>query len=378
MAVSDGWYPLDLAEDAFLTSSGHLEVPLSGEESLEKFRLFLGSENQSNNQNWIPESRTLTSGNRTLRTYAPEMFEMIEQLQQIAARDVTLLLIGETGTGKTTLAEIVHELSDRCHEPVHQVACGALPKDLIESELFGHVRGAFTSADADKVGRFEAAGRGTVLLDEIDVLGEKEQVKLLRVIETGRFEPVGSTETRESQARLIAASNVNLESLTEQKRFRSDLYYRLNVLQFVLLPLRQRVVDIVPLSIQFIRECCQRHGITVRKVSVSFLKCLQGYHWPGNLRELKNQIQRSVLFCKDKELHCADLSPEIRLASSGCEIVDQLDSTPKSLAERLAISERRILETELRRNNDSRTATAKSLGISRVGLYKKLRRHGIM
>jgi transcriptional regulator with PAS, ATPase and Fis domain len=307
------------------------------------------------------------------------MFSMLETLEHISTHDVTLLFIGETGTGKTYLATLVHELSGRRNGRFLTTACGALPPDLIESELFGHVRGAFTSADRTKIGRFEAAEGGTLLLDEIDVLGAKEQVKLLRVIETGEYEPVGSAETKSSNVRLIVASNVDLKGLTEKDKFRSDLYYRLNVLEFHLLPLRERPMDLVPLAMEFLDESCDEHSIAVERVDVHFLRLLKHYHWPGNLRELKNQMRRAVLFSKN-HLVTADVLSQALLSvphdGTNGSSTSQLPGW--NLNERMAQSEKEILEETLRAHNNNRTATARALGISRVGLYKKMRRFGLL
>ena len=200
------------------------------------------------------ESETVLHGiTRKFETNTPQLRRMLADLEVAAQHDVTVLLIGETGSGKTFLANLIHEVSPRRNEAFLHVACGALPNELIESELFGHVKGAFTSAHADKEGKFLAAGRGTILLDEIDVLGPEQQVKLLRVIETGEFEPVGSNRTYKSQARLVVASNLDLKPLVEKGRFRPDLYYRLNMLKFELLPLRERKPDIGPLARKFIQ-----------------------------------------------------------------------------------------------------------------------------
>lgn len=324
-----------------------------------------------------PLHAAVQGGDLSFRTYTPELFSLLEQLLRVARHDVTLLFVGETGTGKTTLAQLVHQLSPRSAEPFQNVACGALPPDLIESELFGHLRGAFTSAERSKIGRFEAAGGGTLLLDEIDVLGPKEQAKLLKVIETGEFEPVGSTETRRCRARLIVASNVDLDLLAQQNRFRSDLYYRLNVLQFGLPPLRQRPNDVIPLAMQFIDEACRTHGIEIAQVHHQFLHQVGRYRWPGNLRELKNQMQRSVLFSQDGRLRPSELSPSLIPAGPPTSGPRHHAGQSASLAERVALSEREILEQALRANGYQRTATAKALGISRVGLYKKMRRLGL-
>lgn len=372
-------YPRQLASLLNLMTTAVLRYPFSPQQ-IEADLGFLSERNRPRAGRRIPECRTIDADGASLSTRTPEMFAMLDQLIRVAAHNVTLLLVGETGSGKTTLARLIHLLSPRRDKPFHNVACGALPRDLIESELFGHVRGAFTGAERSKVGRFEATGHGTLLLDEIDILGPKEQGKLLKVIETGEFELVGSTETRVSHGRLVVASNLDLETLTENGQFRSDLYYRLNVLEFRLPPLRERPLDIVPLAMRFIDECVTQHGVEVDKVSIDFLEAIQRYHWPGNLRELKNHMQRAVLLCTDASLTVNDLSPAVIEAQFRKE-EKQPSARPDtewSLADRVARSERQILEEALAANGYKRAATAKALGLSRVGLYKKMRKFGMV
>ena len=256
--------------------------------------------------------KELHGNSRSLVTFTPEMFEMMDEVTVAAKHDVTVLLIGETGCGKTYLARLVHELSNRCDERLCTVACGALPPDLIESELFGYVKGAFTGADRDKEGKFAAAGPGTLLLDEIDVLSLDQQAKLLRVIETGEYEPVGSNETEMSQARLIVASNYNLEDLVHAGTFRTDLYYRLNILKFQLLPLRDRPWDVEFLARKFALDHSRTHSIPLREIDSAFLDALRRYHWPGNIREMENVIRRAVLYCQNGVLTSNDLPNSIR------------------------------------------------------------------
>ncbi len=374
--------------------------------------------------------KELHGNSRSLVTFTPEMFEMMDEVTVAAKHDVTVLLIGETGCGKTYLARLIHELSDRRDERLCTVACGALPPDLIESELFGYVRGAFTGADRDKEGKFAAAGPGTLLLDEIDVLSLDQQAKLLRVIETGEYEPVGSNDTEISQARLIVASNYNLEDLVHTGMFRTDLYYRLNILKFHLLPLRDRPWDVEFLARKFALDHSRTHSIPLREIDPAFLDALRRYHWPGNIREMENVIRRAVLYCQNGALRPNDLPSSLRdtvapgkwsvpgdfhngfhanrgpvaepqrntnefmprqteshavgiantptdpaknLAGDG-----SLNGQPVTLEARVDMVEQRIIEDCLRRNNHRRKETAAELGISRVTLYNKMKKFGLM
>lgn len=317
-----------------------------------------------------------------MKTETPQLKEILVDLEVAASHDVTILLIGETGTGKTHLSNLIHESSPRQGEPFITVACGALPSELIESELFGHVKGAFTSAHADKEGKFIAAGRGTILLDEIDVLGLEQQVKLLRVIETGQFEPVGSNQTFTSQARLVVASNLDLEPLVEAGKFRPDLYYRLNMLKFEIPPLRDRKPDIRSLTELFINKMSSKHGIQIKSIEPEVFIAIGEYPWPGNVRELENVIQRAVIFCKDGILKASHLPKHILDGQSG-PVNDPTVDLPrnenqkKKLGDKIALTERDIIDQALFRNNYSRTNTARDLGISRVTLYNKMKKYGI-
>lgn len=332
---------------------------------------------------------TLAGITRRFETSCPKLTQMLRDLEVAARHDVTILLIGETGAGKTFLSRLIHEVSPRRHEPFLPVACGALPNDLIESELFGHAKGAFTSAHADKEGKFLAARRGSLLLDEIDVLGLEQQVKLLRVIETGEFEPVGSNQTMHCEARLIVASNLQLQPLVEQNRFRPDLYYRLNMLKFEIPPLRQRRMDIMPLAKRFVRQFAIKHGVTISEIDSSLFQALVGYPWPGNVRELEHVIQRAVIYCRDGILTAAHLPSHIVQGKAGPTNDPSVDlgmgarpaapvaAVEHSLGGQIALTEREIIEQTLFRNSFSRTRTAKELGISRVTLYNKMKRYGI-
>lgn len=329
--------------------------------------------------------RALIGQTRSLVTLSAEQFPMIEQLRVAARHHVTVLLIGETGSGKTHLARLIHELSPRREAKFCPVACGALPSDLIESELFGHVKGAFTGADRTHEGKFAAAGAGTLLLDEIDVLPVEHQAKLLRVIETGEYEPVGSNDTRRTDARLIVASNRPLEQLTQAGAFRLDLYYRLNVLQFPLPPLRQRKADIPYLVRQFALAHGRTHGVEIRDVQPEFFAALAQHDWPGNIRELENVVRRAVLYCRQGLLTAADLPPDFGAARPGAKETTAAatpgaacEDAAGTLDEQMAPYERRVIEQSLARHRGHRGETARQLGVSRVTLYNKMRRLGLL
>jgi transcriptional regulator with PAS, ATPase and Fis domain len=309
---------------------------------------------------------------------------MLDDLAVAAAHDITILLIGETGSGKTYLSRLIHDVSPRSSLPFLHVACGALPRELIESELFGHVKGAFTGAHADKDGKFVAAGGGTILLDEIDVLGPEQQVKLLRVIETREFEPVGSNRTLRSQSRLVVASNLELQPLVESGRFRPDLYYRLNMLKFEVPPLRKRRVDIVPLAKRFIGRFAAQHGVSVQRVDHALYDALLQYPWPGNVRELEHVIQRSVIYCRDGVLTPEQLPPHVVSGEAGpvndpsVRLGSVALERDQSLEAQVALTEKDLIVAALSRNGFSRTHTARELGISRVTLYNKMKRYALL
>jgi two-component system response regulator HydG len=315
--------------------------------------------------------------------FPAEFQQLREQLSRVVPQDTTLLLTGETGTGKTRLARMVHELSPRRDEPFLVVDCGALSVSLIESELFGHVRGAFTGADRDRAGKLAAAGKGTLLLDEINALPLPLQAKLLRAVDERVFEPVGANKVQLLRARLVVASNSPLESEVSGGRFRADLYYRLNVISFYLPPLRERRAAVAALARKFLEEFAARNRPDLREISAPALSALESYHWPGNLRELRNVVERAAALCPGPDLLVSDLPEPIR--SQAPELSTSPESFPTSsenpdtssptLAQTKAQAEVLRITEVLRKNGNNRLRAAAELGISRMGLYKKLHKY---
>jgi DNA-binding NtrC family response regulator len=309
---------------------------------------------------------------------------MMEQVRRAAAQDTTILLGGETGTGKTRLARLIHELSPRRAEPFLVINCGALATELIESEMFGHVKGAFTGADQARAGKFAAAGRGTLLLDDIDALPVALQAKLLRAVEERVFELVGCNNPLPVQARIIAASNRRLEREVEAGRFRADLYYRLNVVSFHLQPLREQPEMIRYLATQFLRECAARSGRPIDGIVIEALNMLEAYRWPGNIRELRNIIERAVVLCCNPYIGIEDL-PEPLCAAAAAAFPfghqpQKLESlaSPSTLRSARGNAEVLLILEALRKHGNNRLRAARELGISRRTLYKKLHRYGLM
>jgi len=321
----------------------------------------------------------------------PAMTEVYRLTRQVARSNASVLLLGETGTGKELIAKAIHQLSPRGTGPFVRVNCGALHENLLESELFGHVRGAFTGAIDNRTGRFEAAHTGTVFLDEINSTTAKLQVKLLRVLQEHEFERVGDTQTIRVDTRVIAASNRDLLEEVDASRFREDLYYRLNVVSIVLPPLRDRRQDIPELVGHFLRIYNQQNNRYVPHVNRAAMEALQSYHWPGNVRELQNYIERAVVLAPGDEI-TLDLLPEgvrgeqrprigrKRVAdfeTLATELVHQGMSSAGPEAENLHARivnrvERELIAQVMVACDNVQTKAALRLGINRNTLHKKL------
>jgi DNA-binding NtrC family response regulator len=309
-----------------------------------------------------------------------KMLKIFDLVGAVADSRTTVLMTGESGTGKSLISRAIHHRSPRRDKPFVEVSCGALPETLLESELFGHVRGAFTGAIGDKPGRFLSADGGTLFLDEINSASPAMQVKLLRVLQERAFEPVGSSETRTVDVRVILATNVELSQLVAEQKFRQDLYYRINVVTIRVPGLRERLGDIPLMAGHFLRRFAQETGREVLGFTEAAMACMQRYNWPGNVRELENAVERAVVLSRRPQIDVDDLPEPVQFynaprpagaSAAGDEAFDK----PMPLEVALEAPERRIIEAALKRNGWNRQATAAELDINRTTLYKKMRKY---
>ncbi|TYS14093.1 AAA family ATPase [Rossellomorea vietnamensis] len=305
----------------------------------------------------------ISGGSRTL-------LELKQKVQTVAPSDISVLIRGESGTGKELFAHSIHQLSERSQQPFIKVNCAAIPEQLLESELFGYEEGAFTGArKGGKKGKFQLADKGTLFLDEIGDMPLNMQAKLLRVLQEGEVEPVGATVTEQVDVRIIAATNRPLEKMMEEKRFREDLYYRINVIPFTVPSLRERVEDIPSLSKKFMDKSAEKSGKRLKGLEPEVLQIFNRYSWPGNIRELENVIEASTYFTSGEMITVDSLPAYIKGDHS-------YKFDEKSLKEILEETEKRVIVQTLKSHNDRRSA-AKALGISKSSLYEKINKFGI-
>ena len=297
---------------------------------------------------------------------SPVMAEIFEIVQQVAPTRATVLVLGESGTGKELIAKALHQLSPRAKLPFVTVHCAALAPPLLESELFGHERGAFTGAHERRIGRFEQAQGGTLFLDEIGEIDATIQVKLLRFLGERTFERVGSNKTLSADVRLVAATNKNLEELVKAGKFREDLFFRLRVVEINLPPLRERTGDIPLLAQSFLREFAKENGKAVNDFTLDALEALMNFSWPGNVRELRTAIEHAVVLCRGERISLRDLPPSVRGGSVGdLKLLQGKDLTVKD-------AEKQLIVRALKETDGNRTRAAEKIGMSRRTFHRKL------
>ncbi|MGA2261921.1 MAG: sigma-54 dependent transcriptional regulator [Acidobacteriota bacterium] len=300
---------------------------------------------------------------------SPIFLRIMEQVGQVARSDARVLLLGESGTGKELIAAHVHRQSPFAPGPFIRVNCAAIPIELLESELFGHEKGAFTGATSSRRGKFEMADGGTIFLDEVSDLHEASQAKLLRVLQEGEFQHVGGEETLHVAVRIISATNQDLAALVAQKKFREDLYYRLSVVPIRVPPLRERLEDIRPLAEYFLQDFCSRNNFKPRRIEDEVFTLLRGYRWPGNIRELRNVVERMAILSASEMITAEAMPLEIRLPRDATE--------PSSLEETRAQAERGLIRQTLAEAGGNVSAAARMLGIERTRLHKRIRALGL-
>jgi DNA-binding NtrC family response regulator len=313
------------------------------------------------------ENSLLRAQNRPVFIAESKAMEpLLTLLSRIGPSDANVLITGEHGTGKEVVAQTLHALSSRSGRPMITVNTGGLPEGTFESELFGHVKGAFTDARADRVGRFELADRGTLFLDEIANVPLKQQAKLLRVLETGEMERVGSSKTHKVDVRVISATNADLKLESAEGRFRSDLLFRLNTVELPIPPLRERKEDIPLLAAHFLKLYAQRYRKPVRSFDPSALQKMLDHPWPGNVRELDHSIERAVLMSTSEQIQAADLGLESERAASA-----KIEDLSLEEVENL------LIKKALARHSGNISHAADALGLSRSALYRRMQKYGV-
>jgi DNA-binding NtrC family response regulator len=307
-----------------------------------------------------------TDGPPTLIAQSPEMRHVLEMIERVGPSEANILITGENGTGKGVVARSLHAVSKRASKPMVTVNTGGLSESVFESELFGHVRGAFTDAKTDRVGRFELADGGTIFLDEIANISLNQQAKLLRVIETGEFERLGSSKTRTADVRVFSATNADLREEVTAGRFRQDLLFRLNTVEIRLPPLRDRRQDIPLLAEHFLHQHAERYRKPLRGFDDAALDALLAHSWPGNVRELDHAIERGVLLAAGERVRATDLALQpVRGGSM------QLDDLPLEEVERV------LIQKALARYSGNVSHAAQALGLSRSAMYRRLEKYGL-
>ena len=370
--VMTAWSSVDLAVEAMRRgASDFIQKPWDNPRLLTILRTQMELYRAQRRTEWLEaENRVLRAGlaegTPDFIATAPAMRPVIELMDRIGPSEANVLITGEHGTGKEVVAQTLHRLSGRAHRTLVAVNTGALPEGTFESELFGHVKGAFTDARADRIGRFELASGGTLFLDEIANIPVRQQAKLLRVLETGELERVGSSTTRRVDVRMLSATNADLPAETAAGRFREDLLFRLNTVEIALPPLRSRREDIPALAAHFLARYSQRYRRPVEGLEPAALQAMLAYAWPGNVRELEHSLERAVLMARAPRISVADLG--LSPTRSANASLDELS---------LEAVEAILIRKALTRCDGNVSRAAEALGLSRGALYRRMEKYGL-
>jgi DNA-binding NtrC family response regulator len=368
VVVMTAWSNVDLAVEAMRRGArDFIQKPW------DNARLLAILRNQVELARAVRQTRRLEAENALLRGPGPDLIAQSPAMQPVLAlirrvgpADANVLILGENGTGKGVVARALHAVSPRANGPFVTVNLGGLPEGVFESELFGHVKGAFTDAKADRVGRFELAEGGTLFLDEIGNVPPPQQARLLRVLETGEYERVGSSKTRRANVRLIAATNTDLAQAVTEGRFRQDLLFRLNTIEIHLPPLRERPEDIAPLALHFLARHAGHYGKNLESFDPAALQALRDHAWPGNVRELSHVVERAVLMA---------VGPQVRASDLGLRAPREAEPRIEDMA--IEDVERWLIKKTLARFDGNANKAAEALGLSRSAFYRRLQKYGL-
>ncbi len=369
--VMTAWGNIDLAVEAMRSgASDFIQKPWENARLLSVLRTQTELYRSQRRTQWLEaENRILRApGAPDFIASAPAMRSVVETMARIGPSDANVLITGEHGTGKEVVAQTLHQLSTRADRALVAVNTGALPEGTFESELFGHVKGAFTDARADRIGRFELASGGTLFLDEIANIPVRQQAKLLRVLETGEMERVGSSKTQKVNVRMLSATNANLHAECEAGRFREDLLFRLNTVEIALPPLRERREDIPALAAYFLARYASKYRRQIEGIKPDALQQMLQYGWPGNVRELDHTLERAVLMARGTRIEVADLGLHAKLRASGSQTLDEMN---------LESVEAILIRKALARADGNVSQAADSLGLSRGALYRRIEKYGL-
>lgn len=370
------WSNVELAVKAMQLGAGDfLEKPWKNQRLLQVVAQQLNVKSlQKQNQKLQQRLDNSQPSKSAYQWHSPCMTELMQQIQSVANTDVAILLTGDNGTGKSQLASYIHAQSHLKDGPFIAVNMGAISESLFESEMFGHTKGAFTDAKSSRIGRFELAKNGTLFLDEIANIPLSQQAKLLRVLETGEYEALGSSKTQRASIRMISATNGNIKKQIEKELFREDLFYRINTIEFRVPSLKERTLDIVPLAKHFIALYCKKYGKLELPLDEHAAMTLKEYHWPGNIRELSHLMERAVLLCKHQTLTTSDLN--IKTSHIGTEPAPLHTTTLPMMT--LESAEKQLISQALTQVEQSVPKAAKLLGLTKSSLYRRLEKYAVL